>query len=225
MDTRSSSVHKAYHEIRRKIQTFSLVPAARINEVNLANDLNISRTPLREALNRLVAEGLLVERDRGFSVADLEPEVVKDAFEARIEVECATTRLACERATDEELAKLAEFVSMSAAESPDASVEHLVMLDCKFHETIAELSRNSELLRILRNLNDRIYLIRWIAMDDKRSITQEEHRQILETLRKRDREEAERLIRAHILHRTDEVLSAIKSAYAHVYTIRFGKTQ
>lgn len=221
MDARTSTAHKAYETIRHKILTFALLPAERINEVNLAEALEISRTPLREALNRLVAEGLLVARERGFSVPDLEPGLVRELFEARIEVESSTVRLACERAKNADLVDLAAFMEESAAESPDASVDRLMEFDCRFHETIAKLSGNRELLRILRNLNDRIHLIRWIGLDGKRDVTQEEHRRILKSIQDRDPASAEHQMREHIMHRNDEILTSIKRAYAHVHTAHF----
>jgi DNA-binding GntR family transcriptional regulator len=220
-ENKVSVAQAAYESIRRRILLFKILPGQHINEVVLAEELKISRTPLREALNRLVAEGLFVARERGFSVPDLNPSTIQQLFEARIEVESSLVRFACERASSADIDALAEFVDESAAESPDVSVDKLVELDCRFHETIGKLSGNNELLRILKNLNDRIHLIRWIKMEGKRVVTQGEHRQILECLRNRDAAGAERLMRMHILHRNDEILAAIRSAYAHVHTAHF----
>ncbi|MBY8978052.1 GntR family transcriptional regulator [Rhodobacteraceae bacterium NNCM2] len=216
---RESSSHRAYDTLRERLLRFSIVPNERINEVTLAAELSISRTPLREALNRLVAEGLLVDRGRGFSAPDLEAQHVMELFEARQEVECAIVRLACERADKAALDDLERFLQESAAESPDASVDRLVELDIRFHDTIAELSQNSVLRKMLSNLNDRIHLVRWIAMEGRRDRTQSEHRDILERIRARDAEAATALMRDHILHRKEDVLAAIKGAYGHVYTL------
>lgn len=216
-----SSAQMAYDKLRRKVLSFALLPAEKINEVALADELAISRTPLREALNRLVAEGILVRRERGFSVPALEPVMVRNLFEARTEIECCTVHLACKRATDAEIAQVGSFLAESVAESSDASVDRLVTLDCGFHERIAGLSGNDELLRILRNLNDRIHLIRWIKMEGKRTHTQGEHLAILDCLKRRDADGAEALMRSHILHRNDEIIAAIRQSYAHIYTAGF----
>lgn len=214
-----SSSQKAYATLRERLLRFAIAPNERINEVTLAAELDISRTPLREALNRLVAEGLLADRGRGFSAPDLEAGLVRDLMEARLEVECGVVRLACQRADDEALAALGRFLAESAAESPDASVDRLVELDIGFHATLATLSENQVLGKILANLNDRIHLIRWIAMEGRREETQREHRAILERVRARDAEGASALMRAHIIHRKDDILAAIKGAYGHVYTL------
>jgi len=214
-----SSSQRAYTQLRERILRSQFLPNQKINEVALASELNISRTPLREALHRLVAEGLLVDRGRGLSVPGLEPKVVFDLFEARLEIECATVRLACERAEDAELEALSEFLSESMAESPDASVDRLIELDLRFHDTIAELARNEVLRQILSNLNDRIHLVRWIAMEGRRDRTQSEHREILDHLCARDKNAAIAVMREHILHRNEDILAAIKAAYGHVYTL------
>jgi len=213
-----SSSHRAHAQLREQLLRSKFLPGQKINEVSIASELEISRTPLREALNRLVAEGLLVDRGRGFSVPALEPEVVFDLFEARVEIECATVRLACERAEDTKLEALSDFLKESMAESPDASVDRLIELDIRFHDTIAELAGNKVLRQMLSNLNDRIHLIRWIAMEGRRERTQSQHREILDHIRAGDADAAIAAMRTHILHRNEDILEAIKAAYGHVYT-------
>jgi DNA-binding GntR family transcriptional regulator len=215
----TSSSQRAYTQLRERILRSRFLPNQKINEVALANELSISRTPLREALHRLVAEGLLVDRGRGLSVPGLEPKVVFDLFEARLEIECATVRLACERAEDAELEVLSHFLSESMGESPDASVDRLIELDLRFHDTLAELAGNKVLQQILSNLNDRIHLVRWIAMEGRRERTQSEHRKILDHVRARETDAAIEIMREHILHRNEDILEAIKAAYGHVYTL------
>lgn len=211
----------AYDMLRERVLKFELLPDQKLNEVELAEQMSISRTPLREALNRLTAEGILRRAGRSFQVPGLSPGDVRALFEARTEVEAATVRLACERASPEDLAAVSAYLDGSVRESPAASVDRLVELDCGFHEGIAGLAKSPELLRILRNLNDRIHLIRWVAMEGRRSGTQNQHRAILAAVAARDATGAEALMRRHILHRNDEILAAIRQAYAHVHTLHF----
>ncbi|MEX2520040.1 MAG: GntR family transcriptional regulator [Paracoccaceae bacterium] len=216
---RVSSSQRAYEELRELLLRFAFHPNQRINEVALAVRLNTSRTPLREALNRLAAEGLLANRERGFSAPDLAPELVRNLFEARQELECCIARLACERATDEALEALSGFLAESAAESPDASVDRLMELDIRFHDTLAQSAGNDVMRQMLANLNDRIHLVRWIAMEGRRAGTQAQHREILDRIRARDKDGAIAAMRGHIMHRNDEILTAIKAAYGHVHTL------
>lgn len=213
----------AYDTLRERVLKFQLLPDQKLNEVELAEQMSISRTPLREALNRLTAEGILGRAGRSFQVPGLSPSEVRALFEARTEIETATVRLACERASTEDLGELSAFLDGSVRESPDASVDRLVELDCGFHEGIARLSQSPELLRILRNLNDRIHLIRWVAMEGRRGSTQSQHRAILSAVAGHNAASAEALMRSHILHRNDEILAAIRQAYAHVHTMHFSE--
>lgn len=215
----TSSAQRAYADIREQLLRSKFRPNQKINEVVLANEMKISRTPLREALKRLVAEGLLVESGRGCSVPGLEASVVFDLFEVRVEIESITVRLACERASDTELDELSEFLRESMAESSDASVDRLIELDIRFHETIADLAGNKVLRQTLSNLNDRIHLIRWIAMEGRREQTQLQHHEILEHMRARNTQAAIAVMREHILHRNEDILAAIKAAYGHAYTL------
>ncbi|MBY6005555.1 GntR family transcriptional regulator [Salipiger bermudensis] len=214
----ASTSQRAYAELRERLLRATFLPGEKLNEVALAAELALSRTPLREALNRLNAEGLLVHHDRGFAAPSLDPERVFDLFEARLEIECATIRLACERADPAALDELAAFLEESGAESPEASVGRLIELDIGFHDRIARLSGNAVLRQMLANLNDRLHLIRWIAMEGRREQTQTQHRDMLAHLRDRDAEAAMAAMRVHILHRKEDILAAVKAAYGHVYT-------
>lgn len=214
----ASTSQRAYAELRERLLRAAFLPGEKLNEVALAAELALSRTPLREALNRLTAEGLLVHLDRGFAAPPLDPERVFDLFEARLEIECATIRLACERADPVALDELAAFLEESGAESPEASVDRLIELDIGFHDRIARLSGNAVLRQMLANLNDRLHLIRWIAMEGRREQTQTQHRDMLAHLRDRDAEAAMAAMRVHILHRKEDILAAVKAAYGHVYT-------
>lgn len=218
---KKSSADTAYDRLKAMILTFALIPAQHLNEVALAEQLAVSRTPLREALNRLAAEGLLLSTGRGFIVPQLDPAVIQQLFEVRSEIECSIVRLVCERASDEGLQGLIDFMKHSAAASPDMAVDEMVQLDRYFHEELARLTGNDEFARILINLNDRIQLLRWIAMEGRRSITQNEHREILDALQRRDSAAAEALIRSHIIHRKVEIYNAVKRAYAHAHTLQF----
>ncbi len=214
----ASSTRRAYGALRERLLSARFLPNQKINEVAIAASLSISRTPLREALNRLVAEGLLDNTGRGFSVPALEPEIIFDLFEARREIECAIVRLACTRASDEDLNALSEFLDMSMAEPSDASIDRLIELDIGFHDTVAVLAGNNVLRSLLRNINDRIHLIRWIAMEGQRERTQAQHREILTHICARDAEAAARVMSHHILHRHEDILAKIREAYGHVYT-------
>jgi DNA-binding GntR family transcriptional regulator len=210
---------RAYEQLRAMAITYQFRPLERLAEADLAKRLKVSRTPIREALNRLVTEGLLVfTPNRGFQCRPLDAKEIFDLYEVRRTLETTAVRLAAERATDEELAELAAFLATSRAAPDDASVVDLVGLDEAFHERIAFMSRNAELLRILRNINARIRFCRWIDMENgRRAATQTEHAEVLEALAARDAERCTAIMNGHITRRLDQIVEVIREGYARIY--------
>ncbi len=199
---------------------FKFKPGERINEVDLAHRLGASRTPLREALNRLVAEGFLVlKQGRGFFCRDLKPREMFELYQFRAVLEVAAVRLACEQATEQEVADLAHFLDQTGPEEGGRSSEKLVELDEFFHESIVALSRNMEMCRTLENINARIKYFRWVDMDSKRAETQSEHRAVVEALMARDADSAAHHMNVHIARRLDQITAAIKESYFRIYLV------
>ena len=107
--------------------TYGFRPGERINEVDLARQLNVSRTPLREALNRLVMEGFLTTRlNKGFFARTLDPNEVFNLYEFRSAVEQAMISIACERSTKQELEALEKFVLASKDQKDDVLATKLL---------------------------------------------------------------------------------------------------
>lgn len=210
------------HELVKAMAvTYRLPPGERINEVELARLLGVSRTPLREALNRLAAEGFLsATAHRGYSVRPLDPAQVMALYEYRAVLETGALRLACLRAGDAEIAELTAFAERSRdAPEGDRHALRLLALDEAFHERLAALSGNAEMLRALRALNERIRFIRWIDMrEGRRDVTQQEHLRILAHLAAREAEPACRLMQRHIARRLDQIGAMIRAGFAEIYT-------
>ncbi|MCB2103049.1 MAG: GntR family transcriptional regulator [Rhodobacterales bacterium] len=212
-----SSVDRLYEAVREMAVAFDLKPGERVNEVDLARRLGASRTPLREALNRLAAEGFLTfQPGRGFSCRAFTPREVFELYQLREVLETAAVRLACAQATDAELDEIETFLDQTGPGSDGRPVELLVTLDERFHAAIATLARNAELARVLDNVNARIRFVRWIDMT-KRAKTQAEHRAILAALRDRDADRAADLTARHIAKRQDQITQAIREGYARIY--------
>jgi len=215
-----SRAESLYRTVKDMAILFKFKPGERINEVDLARRLGASRTPLREALNRLVAEGFLVlKQGRGFFCRDLKPREMFELYQFRSVLEVAAVRLACEQATEEEVMELADFLDKTGPEEDGRSSEELVALDEYFHEKIMALSRNMEMSRTLKNINARIKFFRWADMDSRRENTQTEHRAILQALQVRDADLAARHMHAHITRRLDQITAAIKESYSRIYLV------
>jgi DNA-binding GntR family transcriptional regulator len=209
---------EVFSQLRDMAIRYELKPGERLNEVDLSARLGVSRTPVREALNRLAQEGFLVPSGRGYSRKRLDVKETLDLYEARSAVEAECARLAALRATDEALDEIDDFLKSSAKMPLDTPATRLVELDEAFHERIARAAGNMELLRILISVNQRIRFIRWINMEKVgRDNTQAEHRKILAALRKRDADTCVALLRVHITRRTDQIVEAITAGLARIY--------
>ena len=199
--------------------TFEIRPGERVNEVELAKSLSVSRTPLREALNRLMVEGFLTRsRNRGFIGRPLDAKQVFDLYELRRALETSIVTIACERATAEDLAELERFVKASKDRPEDADAASLLALDEQFHERIARLTRNDELVQAVKSVNARIHYVRWIDMQNgRRRYTQQEHLRLVKALKERDAAAAASLIEGHISRRLDRIVDVIRMGYAEIY--------
>lgn len=213
-----SAVDRVYTEIRRMAMDFRFLPGERLNEAVLAKELGVSRTPLREALNRLSAEGFLTfSANNGFFRKTIDVKEIFDLYEFRMYLEQVAVRLAVDRATEEELVDIEQFAIASAKEDPTRTVDDLVALDEKFHELLVGLSGNMQLLDALRNINARIQFVRWMDMTERRSETQHQHLVIIAALKERDVEASEQSIRDHIAHRLDQIVEKVERSYGRIF--------
>jgi DNA-binding GntR family transcriptional regulator len=214
------SADRVYKSLKAMAVTYQLRPGERLKEIELAQQLDVSRTPVREALNRLVTEGFLTSApNKGFYCRSLNPKEIYDLYEYRCAIEIGIGRAACERATAEELRALAQFACDSRDEPGDVRALKFVGLDEQFHERLALLTHNDEYLRGLRNINSRIHFVRWIDMQTKRrQHTQSEHMQIVDALCARDSDRCADLLRRHIARRLDQVVDVIKAGFGEIYT-------
>lgn len=213
-----SRAESLYLAVKDMAIQFTFKPGERINEVGLAQQLGASRTPLREALNRLVAEGFLeTKQDRGFFCRDLKPREMFELYQYRSVLEEAAVRLACEQASEQEVSDLVRFLEETGPEDGGRGSAELVALDEQFHHAVMALSRNAEMDRALQNINARIRYFRWVDMDSRRTETQSEHMAIVRALQARDTELAAGHMKSHIVRRLDQISAAIKESYYRIY--------
>jgi DNA-binding GntR family transcriptional regulator len=207
-----------FEALRKMAISYEMKPGERLNELDLAEKLGVSRTPVREALKRLAAEGLLMESSRGYVRRPLEIQEMLNLYEARVAIERECFRLAFERATEEDLRDISDYLKASMHVPADTNIEQLVELDEGFHLRIAAMSKNAELKRILISLNERIRFIRWIDMENVgRDSTQKEHWEIVNALRDRDMERGLARISSHISVRREQIVDKITKGLARIY--------
>lgn len=222
MESNSDSVvDRVYEQLKAMAVSYELKPGERLNEGGIAKRLGVSRTPLREALNRLNTEGFLrFAPGKGFFCRELDAQEIFDLYELRKTLEVSAARLAIGRAKDADIDALAAFLDRTGPDPGERSTVELVELDEVFHEGLMAMSGNAEMLRVLRNVNARIRFVRWIDMDRiNRSKTQAEHRAVLQSLKARDEATCIELLEKHIDRRLDQITAAIKEGYAQIYML------
>ena len=217
--TSDSIVEVVYEKLKVMSVRYEFKPGERLNEGVLAKALGVSRTPLREALTRLFAEGLLLfVPGKGFFCRKLDVNEVFSLYEMRRVLEVEALRISIERARDEDIDSLLTFLDQTGPEPGDRTVDELVDLDETFHERLMTMSGNAEMLRVLQNINARIRFVRWIDMDRcDRRLSQNDHREILLGLKARDIEACAPILTAHISRRLDQISSVLKEGYAQIY--------
>jgi DNA-binding GntR family transcriptional regulator len=204
--------------LRKMAISYQMKPGERLNELDLAEQFGVSRTPIREALTRLASEGLLIESSRGYVRKPLEIQEMTDLYEARMAVERECLRLAFERASPDELQEISDYLKSSMDVPASASTETLVELDEGFHLRIAAMAKNTELKRMLISLNERLRFVRWIDMENVgRDSTQQEHLKIVEALVARDVDRAQDILNSHISMRRERIVETITKGLAKIY--------
>lgn len=214
-----SIVDRVYEQLKAMTVAYGFRPGERINEGRIAGRLGVSRTPLREALNRLKTEGFLrFTPGKGFFCRELDPHEIFQLYELRKALEIAAVPLAVARARDDEIAALAAFLDATGPESGDRTTAELTDLDETFHHRLMALARNDEMLRVIDNVNARIRFVRWIDMGaGGRPATQAEHRAVVAALAARDAPAAAAVLEGHIDRRLDQITAAIREGLAQIY--------
>ena len=190
-----------FESMRDAILNGVLKPGERLMEIQLAEELGVSRTPVREAIRKLELENFVVMIPRkGAYVAGVSLKDVADVFEIRSALEGLAAGLAAERVTDEELEQMEQALLFRGNEA-EISLEQIVKSDTDFHALVYRASRNERLIQILENLREQIQRFRStsLAVPGRNKLAIEEHRMIVEALRNHDSEAAQSLAMAHIV--------------------------
>jgi GntR family transcriptional regulator, rspAB operon transcriptional repressor len=209
---RGRASDRVLQDLRRMILTHELPPGAVVTEASLVDVLKCSRTPLREALQSLSHEHLVVAvPGRGVSIADLSIVEFGVIVEAEASVEAPLVRLAAERITDERIDELAALLLRSTTAVETGDLPEVVECDFYFHTTWGAASGNHLLLEfqtmLLRLLARYVYLGFQHQGNPEGAIS--DHRQILEALRRRDPDAAEAAIRTHITNGRERMRRAL----------------
>lgn len=208
-----SLVNQAYHELKRIILEHQVPLGGKLNEGEIATALGISRTPVREAINRLEKEGLVeIFPQRGAFVIQLSEKDILELFLIRENLEGLAAYLAAEKMNEDGLAKLESCIQGFKEPFSEPAIRRYAKEDFRFHQKIVALSDCQRLIRIISTLHDhiRIFRLTTMGLSDRMKTSLEDHRLLIEALHKRNPEESEQRMRLHIRHVRDGVMENIK---------------
>ena len=203
--------------LREAIRTGVLKPGERLMEIQLSEELGVSRTPVREAIRKLDQEGYVVMMPRrGAYVADMSIRDVNEIFEIRTALESLSNGLAAERITAEELEHLQRLLVQIGSYIKAGDMDKIVDTDIEFHDLLYRASRNARLEGIISNLREQLTRFRTLSMSypGRLEATLEEHRAMVDAIAQGDTEAAMRAAERH-MERSEQTLMDAMEAGKH----------
>ena len=202
-----------FNTLRQAIIKGDLKPGERLLEIQLADKLGVSRTPVREAIRKLELEGLvtMVPR-RGTTVLGITKKHLKDVLEIRSALEELALELACRRITPEQYEELVRLETLLEEKQDSDNAFELSDIDEKFHEQIYQATNNPRLVQLLANLREQMYRFRleYMKAKDKRPRLIQEHQQIIKALKNKDSKAGRKAIYDHIVNQANAILSTLE---------------
>jgi len=208
-ETESNRFQELHQRLREAIIGGEFRPNERLVEADLAELLDVSRTPIRECLQRLVAEGLVARVRRGWVVHEHTPDEIREIYDVRAGLEGWAARLGAVRATDEEL-DVIRNVHNEAAELDVAQLrDRVVELNKAFHEHVLATCKNQRLLQLIQQSREYYFNTRLArAYTDEELLASIRGQQaIVDAMVARDADRTERLMREHIEEARDAILA------------------
>ncbi|MBS3975731.1 MAG: GntR family transcriptional regulator [Syntrophomonadaceae bacterium] len=202
-----------FEALREAIMSGRLRPGERMMEVQLAEELGVSRTPVREAIRKLELEGFAVMIPRkGAYVSDLSIKDIADVFEIRGALEALASGLAAERISPGEMEELERLLVQVSECAEDQDLDRLVDIDTQFHAVLYRASRNDRLAQMINTLWEQVQRFRRTTMGSPGRMreTLEEHRKIVDAIADRNVNLANALAIEHMENAENRMLEAVR---------------
>jgi len=202
-----------FNTLRKAILRGELKPGERLMEIQLANKLGVSRTPIREAIRKLELEGLVLMIPRkGAEVAQITEKNMQDVLEVRKALEELSVQLACERITAEQVEEMKMAAEDFRKVLKSGDVTKIAEADVKFHDIIFAATNNQRLITLLNNLREQMYRFRVEYLKQKECYPQllEEHDKLIALISGGEVEEACELMGCHIDNQASTVSDVIR---------------
>ena len=201
-----------FNTLRKAILRGELKPGERLMEIQLANKLGVSRTPIREAIRKLELEGLVLMIRERAEVAQITEKNMQDVLEVRKALEELSVQLACERITPEQVEEMKMAAEDFRKVLKSGDVTKIAEADVKFHDIIFAATNNQRLITLLNNLREQMYRFRVEYLKQKECYPQllEEHDKLIALISGGEVEEACELMGCHIDNQASTVSDVIR---------------
>ena len=196
----ATTADAAYLALRQGILQGDLAPGERLRSDALANELKVSRTPVREALRKLEAEGLVQRSGSGLIVREFSEQDLTELFYVREALEGMAARLAAENATPGEIADIRELLDDMEAVGQRGDVVALRPLTAEYHRLVGRAAHNGRLLQSLESLLEHVRQMQTstlLNIEGRAVEALKEHHELLQAIEARDADRAEKLARTH----------------------------
>lgn len=200
---------RAYRALANGIVDGRIEPGTQLRPDTIAEQLEISTTPVREALHRLEGDGLLVKLPyQGWFVREFTEQEVRELYAMRAAMECFGVRLACGRITDEELAWIREHQAVGEAALRDDDMDAYRLYNRDLHAAIIRAARNSYLSSVMSQiaLQSQMLMAKTIRLVGRPSRAIEEHNELIELIATRQEKPAELLMERHIMSALEDIV-------------------
>ncbi|MDD6812731.1 MAG: GntR family transcriptional regulator [Lachnospiraceae bacterium] len=207
-----------FNTLRKAILTGELKPGERLMEIHLANQLGVSRTPIREAIRKLELEGLVIMIPRrGAEVAQITEKSLKDVLEVRRALDALCAELACDRITEEEKQELKKACDEFEQATITGDATTIAAADVALHDIIVAATGNKRLIQLINNLSEQMYRYRfeYIKDENQHKNLVEEHRMIYESIIRQDKEQAAQAAKLHIDNQEKSIIRQIHMEREH----------
>ena len=209
LQARKSLGEHVFDSLKQAIIRGNMSPGEWLVESHIADTLGISRTPVREAIHKLEREGLIERQPRGgFTVLGLTRDDIEETFGIRAVLEGYAARLAAIKHHKKELAPLEKKIEEFEKYLAQKQQAELTRINTEFHDLLYALSKSPKLVHMINGLRDQIFRFRQMILKESKmaKISNEDHKQMLAFIRKRDADGVEALVRGHIIRGQEMVL-------------------
>lgn len=204
-----------YETLRNAILKGELKPDVRLMEIHLADELGVSRTPVRQAVRLLEKEGLaVIYPRRGALVAHMSVKDLEDVIEMRIALDVLAVKKTCENADTDTIKKLEEEVVAFEEAMKTDDIRKIVEKDEAFHNIIYDCASNPKLTKAIVGLREQMYRYRFKYIREKSMMSTliAEHKQILEAIKNRDKDAATEAMTIHLTNQHEAVKQMIEAS-------------